>query len=75
MNVAAKVACVDGGAAGRGAADIALPERPGPARKASRWFSELLWMALFVPAMIAALPFLLLMALVVAWMDPRGDAN
>jgi hypothetical protein len=71
MNVAAKVAWMAGSAPKSSVAGVTSQEQPQPSKSAFRWVFELLWMVVLIPAMIAALPFLLLMALAVAIMDPR----
>ena len=71
----AKVAGIAGTIPLGGSAGVALPDSPGPVKRAFRRFIGLVWMAFLIPAMLAALPFMFLIAVLVAWMDPRETGN
>jgi hypothetical protein len=71
----AKVAGIAGTAPMGAPIEVSLPDRPGPVKRAFRRLMGLVWMAFLIPAMLAALPFLFLIAIVVARMDPRALEN
>ena len=49
--------------------------KPGPVKRAFRGLLELVWIALFVPAVVAALPFLFLIAMLVVRIDIQRECD